>query len=53
MQSLADAYRLIHNLVRVGTIADVDTASAVPLHDGDLLTEWLPWPEHRARTTGD
>lgn len=44
--------RLIHNLIRLGTIAQVDHARArVRVQSGELLTDWLLWLESRAGTT--
>lgn len=41
--------RRLENLVRQGTILDVDTASAlVRVQTGGLSTAWLPWFERRA-----
>jgi len=46
--------RLLHNLIRLGTIAEVDHAAArVRVQSGELLTDWLPWFERRAGTTRD
>jgi len=54
MNSAAELARLLHNLIRVGTIADVDHAAArVRFSDGNLQTAWLPWLERRAGTTRD
>jgi phage baseplate assembly protein V len=50
----AELHRLIENLVRLGTIAEVDHASArVRVRSGELLTAWLPWQTPRAGTTRD
>jgi len=52
MNNAAELRRLIHNLVRLGTIAKVDHAAArVRVQSGDMLTDWLPWIEDRAGTT--
>ncbi|GHC17592.1 baseplate assembly protein [Kushneria pakistanensis] len=41
--------RLMQNMIRLGTIAEIDHAAArVRVTTGDLLTEWLPWLESRA-----
>ncbi len=41
----AELNRLIQNLLRLGTIAQVDHAARkVRVQSGDLLTEWLPMP---------
>lgn len=54
MQSAAEMLRLIHNLLRVGTIAAVDHQRArVRVKSGELLSAWLPWIEGRAGTTRD
>lgn len=51
---LIELQRLIHNLIRLGTIARVDHARArVRVQSGELLTHWLPWTEARAGTTRD
>lgn len=50
--NLVELQRLIHNLLRLGTIAEVDHARArVRVKSGELLTAWLPWLESRAGTT--
>ena len=52
--NLVELLRLIHNLIRLGTIAEVDHARArVRVQSGELLTNWLPWIEARAGTTRD
>ena len=44
--------RLMQNMIRIGTIAEIDHAAArVRVTTGDLLTEWLPWLESRAGQT--
>lgn len=49
---IAHLSRLIENLIRVGTIADVDHAAArCRVASGELLSEWLPWIERRAGNT--
>lgn len=46
--------RLLHNLIRLGTIAEVDHAAArVRVESGGLRTDWLPWFQRRAGTTRD
>ncbi|MDF3935353.1 phage baseplate assembly protein V [Pseudomonas citronellolis] len=51
MTDYAELARLIENLVRIGTIAEVDLAKArVRVKSGDLLTGWLPWTAVRAGT---
>ncbi|SHF00391.1 phage baseplate assembly protein V [Modicisalibacter ilicicola DSM 19980] len=52
--SAAELLRLIHNLIRLGTVAQVDHAAVrVRVAIGELLTDWLPWVEQRAGTTLD
>lgn len=54
MKDVVELKRLLHNLIRIGTIADVDHAAArVRLADGDLLTDWRPWLTPRAGSTRD
>ncbi|MCY1411475.1 phage baseplate assembly protein V [compost metagenome] len=49
MNDYAALSRLIENLIRLGTIAEVDLAKArVRVQTGDLLTGWLPWLALRA-----
>lgn len=49
MTDYAELARLIENLIRIGTIADVDLVKArVRVQTGDLLTGWLPWQAARA-----
>ena len=44
--------RLLENLIRVGTIHSVDHAAVrVRVQTGHLVTQWLPWFEHRAGET--
>lgn len=41
----ADTNRRIENLLRLGTIAEVDfAAKQIRVQSGELLTNWLPWP---------
>lgn len=48
----ADLARRLDNLLRLGTIAEVDVAAArVRVATGQLLTGWLPWLALRAGTT--
>lgn len=50
--SLAELYRLICNLLRVGAVQEVDHARAlVRVKSGNLTSGWLRWVEHRAGTT--
>lgn len=52
--NIPELLRLLHNLIRLGTIAEVDHASArVRVKTGELLTDWRPWLESRAGTTRD
>lgn len=45
----ADLARLLENLFRLGTIAEVDHATArVRVQSGGLITTWLPWLALRA-----
>tara|TARA_Y100001001_G_scaffold153797_2_gene167816 strand:- start:25 stop:648 length:624 start_codon:yes stop_codon:yes gene_type:complete len=54
LHGAAELLRLIHNLIRFGTIAEVDHSRArVRVKSGELLTAWLPWIEGRAGTTRD
>lgn len=52
--SLADLARRLENLIRIGTIAEVDVADItgprVRVKDGELLTGWLPFGAMRAGT---
>ncbi|OHV11202.1 phage baseplate assembly protein V [Kushneria phosphatilytica] len=44
--------RLLHNLIRLGTVAEIDHAAVrVRVQCGDLLTDWLPWQVDRAGAT--
>ena len=52
MNQIAELARLIENLVRLGTIAEVDVAKArVRVKSGDITTAWLPWMALRAGTS--
>ena len=53
--TLADLERRLVNMVRVGTVATVDTSAALcrVQYDtdevgGEVRTGWLPWATHRA-----
>lgn len=49
MNQLAEIARLVENLVRLGTIAEVDVAAArVRVESGSITTAWLPWLALRA-----
>lgn len=54
MNNDAELLRLIENLIRLGTIAEVDHERArVRVKSRDLLTGWLPWADGRAGETRD
>lgn len=59
MNNVAELLRLIENLLRLGSIAEVDHGApgerlpAVRVKSGALLTGWLPWAGGRAGTTRD
>lgn len=54
MNNVAELLRLIQNLVRLGTIAEIDhDAARVRVKSGDLLTAWVPWLTARAGNTRD
>ena len=54
MNPIAELNRRLDNLLRLGTIAEVDhPATRVRVKSGDILTDWLPWIERRAGTTLD
>lgn len=43
--TLSDLYRRFENLIRIGTIAEVDEQNLrLRVQSGELLTDWLPWP---------
>lgn len=49
MNEIAQLNRLLENLVRLGTIAEVDhQAARVKVQSGRLFTGWLPWVAPRA-----
>ena len=49
MNDLATITRLLENLIRLGTVAEVDHKGArVKVQSGRLLTGWLPWATLRA-----
>jgi len=53
-EQLAEAFRLISNLIRIGSVASVDLSARpakVRVTTGGLQTDWLPWVEARAGTT--
>ena len=55
MNSLADLQRRLENIVRTGTVEDVDLkdpkAPRVRVRDGELVTGWLPFGTSRAGAT--
>lgn len=52
MNPNAEFIRLLQNLIRLGTVAEVDPVSArVRVASGELLTNWLPWLSTRAGQT--
>ncbi|MDO8908911.1 MAG: phage baseplate assembly protein V [Pseudohongiella sp.] len=54
MTNFAELLRLIHNLIRLGTIDQVDhEAVRVRVKSGDNVTGWLKWISFRAGTTRD
>lgn len=54
MRELSEILRLVHNLIRIGTVAELDhEAARARLADGEMLTDWRPWLAMRAGTTRD
>lgn len=52
MNNAAELLRLINNLIRYGTIAEIDhDAVRVRVRSGDALTDWIRWQEQRAGKT--
>jgi phage baseplate assembly protein V len=54
MHDAAELFRLLSNLIRTGTVFDVDlsaTPPAVRVRDGAWESGWLQWTERRAGTT--
>jgi phage baseplate assembly protein V len=50
--NLAELYRLLLNVLRLGTVAEVDHGGTrCRVRSGELLTAWLPWATLRAGTT--
>ncbi|MGD7227625.1 phage baseplate assembly protein V, partial [Ralstonia pseudosolanacearum] len=49
----ADLARLLENLLRLGTVAEVrhTTPPAVRVRTGGITTTWRPWAERRAGRT--
>lgn len=51
-QALSEIDRRLGNVVRMGTIAELDQANArVKVDLGDVTTDWLPWVTARAGAT--
>lgn len=49
---IATLSRMIENLIRIGTVHDVDLAAPrCRVASGELITGWLPMPSQRAGTT--
>jgi len=49
--NLVELIRRLENLIRIGTIAEVDLSVSPPLcrvKTGDILTDWRPWVAQRA-----
>lgn len=54
MNSAADLNRLVENLIRLGTVAEVQhQPPRVKISSGGLLTTWLPWLAVRAGADQD
>ncbi|UYF99332.1 phage baseplate assembly protein V [Halomonas sp. GD1P12] len=54
MNNAAELLRLIENVIRLGSVAQVDHKSArVRIKSGELLTAWVPWITARAGATRD
>lgn len=54
MLNPVELLRLLNNLLRIGTIAEVRHADGrARFADGNLLTDWRPWLHIRAGTTRD
>lgn len=52
MQTIAELFRLVNNLIRIGTIAEVDHETArARVKTGGNLTGWQKWITLRAGTT--
>lgn len=59
MQTNPELLRLIHNLIRIGTVYEVDPGQPPPdylpprvrVQTGDIITGWLHWREPRAGET--
>lgn len=49
LSKISDIERRLHNVVRVGEIAQADYGAArVRVKMGDITTNWIPWMTHRA-----
>jgi len=47
----AELSRLVANLIRIGTVSDVDYANArIRVQIAEIRTDWVPWIEARAGT---
>jgi phage baseplate assembly protein V len=54
MNALAELTRRLDNLIRPGTIAEVDHAKALcRVKTGNITTGWLPWFTRRAGSTNE
>lgn len=59
MQTTPELLRLIHNLIRIGTVYEVDPGQPPPgykpprvrVETGDIITGWLHWRESRVGKT--
>lgn len=52
MNTAAEIQRLISNLIRIGTVVEIDyEKSRARLQCGDNLTNWLPWAEKNGGKT--
>lgn len=52
MDNAAEILRLLHNLIRIGTIEEIDHEIArVRVKSGDNITDWIPWRTPRAGET--
>ncbi|MBZ9576725.1 phage baseplate assembly protein V [Modicisalibacter sp. MOD 31.J] len=59
MQTSPELLRLIHNIVRIGTVSEIDPGAPPPdykpprvrVATGDITTGWLHWRESRVGTT--
>jgi len=52
MKNAAEILRLLNNMIRIGTIEEIDhKAFRVRVISGDNLTDWVPWRAARAGKT--